>query len=29
MEIVVLGLTFAVQYLSVIVSSADHELQQR
>ena len=29
MEIVVLGLTFVVQYLSVIVSSADHELQQR
>ena len=29
MEIVVLGLTFVVQYLSVIISSADHELQQR
>ena len=29
MEIVVLGLTFVVQYWSVIVSSADHELQQR
>ena len=29
MEIVVLGLTFVVQYLSVIVSSGDHELKQR
>ena len=29
MEIVVLGLAFVVQYLSVIVFSADHESQQR
>ena len=28
MEIVVLGLTFVVQYLSVIISSADRELQK-